>query len=26
VLRKENVDEGSSPEMLEWYYSKSRAT
>jgi len=26
VLRKENVDEGSSPEMLEWFYSKPRAT
>jgi predicted lipid-binding transport protein (Tim44 family) len=26
VLRKENVDEGSSPEMLEWFYSKTRAT
>ncbi len=25
VLRKENVDEGSSPEMLEWFYSKPRA-
>jgi hypothetical protein len=26
VLQKENVDEGSSPEMLEWFYSKPRAT
>jgi hypothetical protein len=26
VLRKENVDKGSSPEMLEWFYSKPRAT
>jgi predicted lipid-binding transport protein (Tim44 family) len=26
VLKQENVDEGSSPEMLEWFYSKPRAS
>ena len=26
LLRRENVDEGSSPEMLEWFYSKPRAS
>jgi predicted lipid-binding transport protein (Tim44 family) len=26
VLQQENVDAGSSPEMLEWFYSKPRAT
>ena len=26
VRKQENVDEGSSPEMLEWFYSKPRAS
>jgi predicted lipid-binding transport protein (Tim44 family) len=26
ILKQENVDEGSSPEMLEWFYSKPRAS
>jgi hypothetical protein len=26
LLKRENVDEGSSPEMLEWFYSKPRAS
>jgi predicted lipid-binding transport protein (Tim44 family) len=26
VIARENVDEGSSQQMLEWYYSKPRAT
>jgi predicted lipid-binding transport protein (Tim44 family) len=26
LLHQENVDEGSSPEMLAWFYSKPRAT
>jgi len=26
ALALENVDEGSSQQMLEWYYSKERAT
>ena len=26
IVARENVDEGSSAQMLEWYYSKTRAT
>ena len=26
IIGRENVDEGSSAQMLEWYYSKTRAT
>ena len=26
AIALENVDEGSSSQMLEWYYSKTRAT
>jgi predicted lipid-binding transport protein (Tim44 family) len=26
LLKQENIDEGSSPQLLEWFYSKPRAT
>jgi hypothetical protein len=26
TVARENIDEGSSTQMLEWYYSKTRAT